>query len=200
MGLLSRLFGMDQGPGPRDRLDAMERTGGRAAPSADEQALERYRYMMRTAPPETLERAHAEAFEKLTPDQRRLLLGELAKTAPPNERASVEATPTNDPQALARVATRAEMRQPGVMERTLAGPGMGLGASLLTSFAAGFVGSMVAQSFFSAMGGFGDQGAADTSTANDEAGEAEQADTQYADGSDYGDDGGGFDGGGDFEV
>ncbi|HEX6274695.1 MAG TPA: hypothetical protein VFZ53_16750 [Polyangiaceae bacterium] len=198
MGFLSRLFGMDEGPGPRDRLDAMERNG-RAAPSADEQALERYRYMMRTAPPETVEQAHAEAFAKLTPEQRRMLLVELAKTAPPNERASVEATPTDDPRALARVATRAEMRQPGVMERSLASPGMGLGASLLTSFAAGFVGSMVAQSFFSALGGFGAAGAEDTA-AQDETADTEQADTQYADGSDYGDEGGGFDGGGDFEV
>jgi hypothetical protein len=198
MGFLSRLFGTNEGLGPRDRLDAMQR-GARAAPSADEQALERYRYMMRTAPPETLEQAHAEAFAKLTPEQRRMLLGELAKTAPPNERAAVESTPTDDPQALARVATRAEMRQPGVMERSLSSPGMGFGASLLTSFAAGFVGSMVAQSFFSALGGFGDPGAADASAAQDETAGAEEADTQYADGSDYGDDGG-FDGGGDFEV
>jgi hypothetical protein len=195
MSFLSRLFGMDDGPGPRDRLDAMQRQ--RTAPSADEQALERYRYMLRTAPPDTLEQAHAEAFAKLTPEQRRLLLAELGKSAPPNERAAVAATSPDDPQALARVATRAEMRQPGLMERTLGGSGMGLGASLLTSFAAGFVGSMVAQSFFSAMGGFmgSDAHAAE---ADQEAPPEEQPDTEYADGSDYGDDGGGFDG--DFEV
>ena len=28
----------------------------------DQQALERYRYMLRTAPPEDVERAHEEAF------------------------------------------------------------------------------------------------------------------------------------------
>ena len=28
----------------------------------DEQAVERYRYLLRTAPPETIEEAHAEAF------------------------------------------------------------------------------------------------------------------------------------------
>jgi hypothetical protein len=30
--------------------------------SADEQAIARYRYMLKTAPPETIEQAHAEAF------------------------------------------------------------------------------------------------------------------------------------------
>jgi hypothetical protein len=197
MGFLSRLFGMDEGqPGPRDRLDAMQRPG-RSTVSADEQALERYRYMLRTAPPETVEQAHAEAFAKLTPEQRRLLLAELSKTAPENERAAVAATSSEDPQALARVATRAEMRQPGVTERSLASPGMGFGASLLSSFAAGFVGSLVAQSFFSAMGGFMGEGAHDAEAGHDETADAEPAD-QYADGSDYGDDGGGFDG--DFEA
>jgi hypothetical protein len=197
MSFLSRLFGTSNEPGPRDRLDAMSRQG-RAAPSDDEQALERYRYMLRTAPPDTLEQAHAEAFAKLTPEQRRMLLAELGKTAPANERASVLATSADDPQALARVATRAEMRQPGLMERTLGGSGMGFGASLLSSFAAGFVGSMVAQSFFSAMGGFGGADAA-AAEGGHEAPADESAGTEYADGSDYGDDGGGFDGG-DFEA
>lgn len=197
MSFLSRLFGMDEQRGPRDRLDAMQRPG-RAAPSADEQALERYRYMLRTAPPDTVEQAHAEAFAKLTADQRRLLLAELSKTAPENERASIAATPADDPRALARVATRAEMRQPGVTERTLASPGIGFGAGLLSSFAAGFVGSLVAQSFFSAIGGFMGEGEHGAEAGHEETADAEPTDTQLADGSDYGDDGGGFDG--DFEA
>ena len=48
--------------------------GHRVGPSEDEQALARYRYMLKTAPPEAIEQAHAEAFEKLTPQQRRMLL------------------------------------------------------------------------------------------------------------------------------
>jgi hypothetical protein len=36
------------------------------AKDSDEAAVERYRYMLRTAPPETIELAHAEAFAKLT--------------------------------------------------------------------------------------------------------------------------------------
>jgi hypothetical protein len=57
------------------------------AQSADEQAIARYRYMLRTAPPETIEQAHAEAFAQLTPEQRRLVLQRLTETMPASERA-----------------------------------------------------------------------------------------------------------------
>jgi hypothetical protein len=196
MGFLDRLFGTTPpSPSPTPQRPAS------VAKSPDEQALERYRYMIKTAPPETVEQAHAEAFAKLTPEQRRQVLAELAGSAPAAERAAVEATSSEDPRAMARVATRAEIRQPGTMERALGGGGMGFGASLLSSFAMGFVGSMVAQSFFSAMGGWGDQGGgeagADETAAADETG---GEDTAYAADEAGLDDGGGFDGGGDFEI
>lgn len=38
------------------------------AQTTDEQSLERYRYMLATAPPEDIERAHEEAFARLTPE------------------------------------------------------------------------------------------------------------------------------------
>jgi hypothetical protein len=114
----------------------------------DEVAVERYRYMLRTAPPETLEQAHAEAFAKLTPDQRRKVLQDLGTTVPAAERAT-----SDDPQSLARMATRAEMREPGTMERVLGGGrgGMGMGGviagSLLASVAGAFVGTAIADAF-----------------------------------------------------
>ena len=39
-------------------------------PPTDEQAIARYKYMLKTAPPETIEQAHQEAFAQLTPQQR----------------------------------------------------------------------------------------------------------------------------------
>lgn len=186
MGFFARLFGTEPQQ-PRYSPQA------NPPPSADAAALDRYRYMVQTAPPETLEQAHAEAFAQLSPEQRHALLRQLAEAAPANERAAVAATSSEDPRAMARVATRAEIRQPGMLERTLGGPGMGLGGNLLSSFAAGFVGSMVAQSFFSSMGGFGEAGhdAPADETASD-------ADTN-ADGDVAGDDFGDGDfGGGDF--
>ena len=45
----------------------------------DPRAIERYRYMLRTAPPDDIERAHAEAFAQLTPEQRATVLRELSR-------------------------------------------------------------------------------------------------------------------------
>ena len=55
---------------------------GDEATMTDEQALERYRYMLATAPPEEIERAHEEAFAQLTPEQRRQALQALAGHVP----------------------------------------------------------------------------------------------------------------------
>jgi len=125
--------------------------------TADEQAIARYRYLLKTAPPEAIEQAHAEAFAGLTPAQRQRLLQELASDMPDAERnAAYRAGET--PGALARVATRAELREPGTMERawnrmgTMPGAGMGLGGmfagSLLASMAGSVLGTMMAQQFF----------------------------------------------------
>ena len=121
---------------------------------ADDRALARYRYMLQTASPETIEQAHADAFARLTTEQRRRVLAELARTAPAGSDASHPPSP-DDTRALARLATRAELRQPGFVERTLSRAGLGAGSGLLASFVAGFAGSLVAQSFFSAIGAFG---------------------------------------------
>lgn len=205
MGFFGRLLGIeDEADRARNRgvpgqAAAPPLGAATGAPTTDAQAIERYRYMLRTAPPETVEQAHAEAFAKLTPEQRRTVLAQLTDAAPEAERASVAATSSEDPKALARVATRAEMRQPGLMERTMGG-GMGFGASLLGSFAMGFVGSMVAQSFMSALGGFGgEDAAAGTDGAEDGAvAENDAADASADEG--YADEGMADDFGGDFDV
>jgi len=136
-----------------------------AQPLTDEQAIARYRYMLRTAPPEAIEQAHAEAFAALTPEQRRMVLEELKREMPEVERAAA-ARAGDNPGALAQLATRAEIRQPGSMERIFGGvsavpgassSGAGFGgASLGSMMAGGFLasmagtvlGSMVAQHFF----------------------------------------------------
>src|SRR5919107_4284014 len=199
MGFLDRLFGRKEEPreqpvpptshGPSDE--------GHQLADADEQALQRYRYMLRTAPPETIEQAHEEAFAKLTPSQRAQALRELAAKTPEGERAAL-AEGRDDPKTLARLATRSEIRQPGAMERMFGGTGRapGMGGTILGSLAAGFVGSIVAQQFLDSMGddAFGED---DTSA---EAGDQEMADTDTGDygSGDY--DSGGYDSGdfGDF--
>jgi hypothetical protein len=171
----------------------------------DEQAIARYRYMLKTAPPETIEQAHAEAFAQLTPEQRQMVLQELSKNLPEHERRAAQYG--DDPQSLARMATRAEMRQPGTMERTFGGMGgggygmgggIGLGGlmagSFLSSFAGMMLGSMIAQSFFNNDHGYsdgyadgyaqGDQNADTTDAGNaDVSQDAQGAD--YASGDQY---------------
>lgn len=194
MGILDKLLGRDEAP----QANPAPRAGTQPAPSGDEQAIERYRYMLKTAPPDTIEQAHAEAFAKLTPDQRTLLLQQLSASIPEAERSAAGVAGRDDPQSLARLATRAEVRQPGTMERTLGGmggrgPGMGMGSmmagSFLSTIAGVVVGSAIAQAF---LGDFnaGDAAAADQGT-EDLAGDTS---------ADAGSDAGGFDMGGLEEI
>lgn len=130
------------------------------AAATDDQAIARYRYLLRTAPPETIEQAHAEAFAQLTPEQRRRVLQELVEAIPPGERGAAMRG-GDSPEQLARVATRAELRQPGMMERLFGTPGAAYGGggapgmggmfagSFLSSMAGSVLGSMIAQHFFS---------------------------------------------------
>ena len=163
---------------------------GKAQPqSTDEQAIERYRYMLKTAPPETIEQAHAEAFAQLTPEQRRLLLQKLAEAMPASERASAEQGGAT-PQTLARLATRAEIRKPGAMQRMFGqagGVSMGglVAGSLLGSIAGTVLGSMIAREFFAG------EGLSHTS----EPGQGEG----FTDTDQAMDDGDGFDAGGGFD-
>ena len=141
MGLFDRIFGN----APRQPVAP--------APSDDEQAIARYRYMLKTAPPEAIEQAHTEAFARLTPEQRRMVLEQLRAATPEGQR---DSTPLlADPQALARYATRTEIRQPGTLERTFGAMpptgGMGFGGmiagSLLGSMAGTVLGTAIAQEF-----------------------------------------------------
>ena len=163
----------------------------------DEQALERYRYMLATAPPEDIERAHEEAFARLTPEQRRQALQALAGHVPENELRN------DDPASLARAATRAEIRQPGTIERAWGsgGAGFGLGSWFLTTLAASFIGTAIAQSFFDNDAGGADGGSSgDDGSSGDAAGSEDGWSSEASSdaGADGGDFGGGDFGGGDF--
>jgi hypothetical protein len=196
VGLLDRLLG-------RTDRDRRGWDGGRqagrppqhpAGRSEDEVAIERYRYLLRTAPPEQVEQAHAEAFAKLTPEQRRQVLAELSNEVPPGERAQ-----SDDPRALARMATRAEMRRPGTMERTLGRGGMGgmgmggmIAGGLLASVAGAFVGTAIADAMFD----FNDSG--ESADAAGDTGDTGEAAADTGGGDPGGDFGGDYGGGGDF--
>lgn len=207
------MYGGQQGGWSQGGQRGGQQGGGQLT---DEQAVARYRYMLQTAPPETIEQAHEEAFSQLTPEQRRIVLQQLSDQLPAHERAA-GVNYQDDPKSLARMATRAEMRQPGTLERTWnsmpAGGGMGMGGigmgglmagTFLSSMAGMFVGSMIANQFF------GDHGYNEGSGGGDQAGEHGNANDPGQDNTDAGGDtgdygadyassdmGGGY-GGGDF--
>ena len=201
MGLLDRLLGRED----RNAGQAWNAPGPQQQPKTDdEQAIERYRYMLRTAPPDQVEQAHAEAFAKLTPDQRRQVLADLSAEVPDGERAT-----SDDPRSLARMATRAEMRRPGTMERTLGrgggmgGMGMGglIAGGLLASVAGAFVGTAIADAMFDSNdSGESSEASADGGDGGDAGGDTGDAGGDYGGGQDFGgggDFGGDFGGGGD---
>lgn len=187
MGFLDRLFGT-QGD------EAAPASPRRRPPTEDERAVERYRYLLRTAPPETIEQVHAEAFSKLTEQQRALVYEELSRGAGTGERPL-----SSEPATLARAATRREMREPGSLERTLGGNAAGggpsfgamLGSSLLGTVAGYVIGSALVSAFLPWDGGYGGAEAGDSG--------ADSGDASGDAGGDFGSDFGGGDfGGGDF--
>jgi len=108
------------------------------ATAQDRAAIARYRYLLRTAPPEQIEKAHAQAFSQLTPQQRQQVLQEMTQTLPASERPQ-----SDDPRQMARAATRAEMQQPGYLQRTFGGRG----------YAGGMGGGMGGGGMMGALGG-----------------------------------------------
>jgi hypothetical protein len=166
MGLLDRLKGYlsDDATDSRSRGFGGTTTtqGGR---TDDELAVDRYRYLLRTAQPDAVEEVHAEAFAKLTPQQRNLVFEELSQNA-----AAADRPASSDPRTLARSATRSELRQPGFLERTLGsgavggsgaigsrGPGLGsmIGGSLLGTVAGVVIGSAIADMVLPGIGDLG---------------------------------------------
>lgn len=165
MSFLDRLFGpSDQSPTNQPASFSRGTTAPSSAPqsgaparSADEIAVERYRYLLRTAPPETIEQVHRDAFSKLTPEQRDIMFEQLTANSARGERPA-----SNDAASLATAATRSELRSPGTMERSLSGgaqanaqsgaqggQGMGFGGTFGSSMLGTVAGYVVASSLMS---------------------------------------------------
>jgi hypothetical protein len=195
MDMLRRLFGGSDEPSP---------VRGQPLQSEDARAVERYQYLLRTAPPDTLEEAHAEAFARLTPEQRHLVLQQLVAVSP--EAKLLDASGRDDARALARAATRAEMRHPGTLERSFSqasSPGMGgaglMAGNFMSTIAGVMVGSAIANAFFNDAGQAEGGGLAEGDPGAMGSGDGGSFDSgEAADIGSLGDFGGGDFGGGDF--
>jgi hypothetical protein len=177
MSILDQVLGhrpeprSDLPPRATPRLSGVAEATASSGQLTDDQAVERYRYLLRTGPQEAIEEAHAEAFAQLTAEQRRQVLEGLSSELPPRER-----TARDDPQSLSRMATRAELRRPGTLERTFGGMqpgGIGgfLAADFLSTIAGVVVGSAIADAIFND-GGY-EQGNADGAEATEAGGDGD---------------------------
>ncbi len=218
MGFLDRLLGRESATQGRQTGYEQPRSRGREphAPgaNADERAVARYKYLLRTASPDQLEQIHAEAFAQLTPEQRRQVLAELSRDLPAGEQAT-----SDSPQDLARVATRAEMRRPGYLENAFSrgsfgGGGLGMGGTIMGSMMGTIggviIGSAIADALFDGYDSSPEAEAAGDTTGDagsggsaDDVGAADSGDDVAGDSGGWGDSGadagggdfGGFDGG-----
>ena len=146
MSLLDPLQRSDTPAGATPADAALQPSQGAAA----DDAVRRYRYMVQTASTEAVERAHAQAFAQLSPDQRQATLAAL-QTHASEQAPALSAGPTDEPTSLAQLCTRLEARDPGVLERAL-----GAGAStsgLLGALARAVLGTSTAHAFFASSQG-----------------------------------------------
>jgi len=95
MGVLARLFGAETS------------TDG-------DPVMSRYRHLLISAPIESIEQAHAEAFGDLSEPKRAAIYEELSRGSGTGERPL-----SSEPATLARSASRAERRVPGSLESAL---------------------------------------------------------------------------------
>ena len=108
MGLTDRVFGAKR-----------ELPSSRSSESrSDALIMDRYQRMLRTADTRAIERVHVEAFERLTPEQLRVLFERFTNGATDDEEKPTDPRPAS----LARSAAHSERRRPGTIARTL-GPG-----------------------------------------------------------------------------
>lgn len=97
-------------------------------------ALDRYQYLLSTASPQNIEKAHEEAFASMSAEERQQVLAALARGG--------ETPQDSSSSSLAKAATRLEMKSPGALSGVFSN-GLGSGGTVLASLAAGFVGSAV---------------------------------------------------------
>jgi hypothetical protein len=105
--------------------------------TVEDPVVRQYRFLLRTAPTDALERAHTEALRALTAEQRTALLGTVQHALVAGQRLTVE-----NHEQIGHLFTQGERRTPGVLLRALP-------QDLLAALAAAAVGSEAAFGLFS---------------------------------------------------
>lgn len=153
--LLGGLFGQDDREEDYRRFDDRY-SQGRPEDLDDYEVQQRYRQVLRNAPPEMIEDAHADAFSQLDPQERRLLAQRLRQQArqleSPYDDPYDRDDQDEDPRTLARMARQAEQRNPNVLDQLFGGQQGPLSNPMVKMALAGAA-AMAARRFLSGQGG-----------------------------------------------
>lgn len=153
--LLGGLFGQDDREEDYRRFDDRH-TQGQYQDMDDREVQQRYRQTLRNAPPEMIDDAHAEAFERLDPRERRQLAQQLRQQAQqldsPYEDPYDRDDNDEDPRTLARMARRAEQQNPNILDQLFGGQPGPLSNPMVKMAMAGAA-AMAARRFLGSQGG-----------------------------------------------
>ena len=155
--LLGNLFGQDASQDDYQRFDDRY-SQGHHQDLDDREVQQRYRQVLRNAPPELVEDAHAEAFAQLDPQERRQLARQLRQQGQqhhhhfddPYDRDDDQYD--EDPRTLARMAQQAEQRNPNVLDQVFGGQPGPLNNPLVKMAMAGAA-ALAARRFLGGAGG-----------------------------------------------
>jgi len=128
MDLLQGLLGGDQ----RQQLEDFAGRYDQGAPwdgISDQEAVDRYRQVARSLPPDQYEIAARQSFDRLSPQQRLEFGRYLQQQAHAQGITDFDGDGVDDryqdPAQLAAMTSRAEQRQPGILEQLIGGVGGG---------------------------------------------------------------------------
>ncbi len=122
--LIGSLFGQGTNPQDVQRFD-QQYASGSPDQLDDQEVQQRYRQVLRNAPPDVVEDAHAQAFSQLDPQQRQYLAQQLrqqaAQMGTPYQDPRYQGQYDADPRTLGQMAQHMEQRNPGVLDQLFGG-------------------------------------------------------------------------------
>lgn len=164
--MLGSLFGQDQPHRQQDYQDFSDRYDRYNDPNdpTDDTYFDprdvqgRYRQMMRNAPPDVMDDAHMDAFQRLSPQQREQLAYQMYQ-AQQQQGYDPRVDPrqlAQDPREFSRYMRRSEQQNPGIMDQ-LMGNAQGPLSNPLVKMALAGAAAAAARRFLSGGGGMGGQ-------------------------------------------
>ncbi|GAC1386038.1 MAG: hypothetical protein NVSMB42_06200 [Herpetosiphon sp.] len=121
---------------------------------------DRYRYMLRNAPPEVVDQAHQQMMQQLSPDQRQQLATQMYQSMP-QQNMQQQFDPrqlVQNPQMMGQMMRQTEQQNPGILDQVFGGAQGALGNPLVKMALAGVAAYAAKNVLGGNMGGGNTQG------------------------------------------